>query len=108
MKYYGFESHRLFTFENYVSFVEKSINQFPDNEFLVLVMHSWSFLNLDKTDVSSKLLEAFEQFVTTKSDLYEIISFDDLKESISLNKSIMEVPIDFAGYGNSDLVLKNK
>jgi len=105
-KYFGFESHRLRSFRDYHDFIKTSIKQDPVNQILILVMHSWSFLNkYDKTNVAvdHELFNAFEEFIITSSDEYEIISFDELRNDINFSE-LMEVPTNFSGYGNSKLL----
>ena len=105
-KYYGFESHRLRSWKNYYDYIKASIDKLPEIETLVLVMHSWSFLNRkDPKNIflDQDLLDAFEEFVTNKSELYEIISFDQLKGQINPG-GLRQVPVEFSGFGNSKLL----
>ena len=108
LKYFGFESHRLDKRELYINFMRHFVEQQPDHEIAILVMHSWSFLTNGDGDrfqmASQEHVDALSQFLEeTKSD-YALVTFEQVRNRISNpERKLLSVPIQFAGVGGSRL-----
>jgi hypothetical protein len=106
-KYFGFETHSFEDVINYKNFIKAHEVQFPLIENVVMVMHSWNFLDSKNgvfQEFNYKKYDSFVKFLdwAVQHHKFENRCVRDLLSSTS-DALIEHVPVQFAGNGHSKL-----
>lgn len=103
-KYVGFESHKFTTVRQYWDYVDAWERESPALQTMVMVMHSWSFLDQvdgKYTAYSEPKFTAFRDFLKQARGKYRFLQLDHGGSPMQDYCTDLVVPIQFSGVGGS-------